>query len=188
MPDDVPRKERADYAAQRLAEKQALKEWRSKHPAESTMNLAATMRSWPSSKFGETALGPVLGGNAEFVDAGAHKAWTATRLVGGVASLGTSAVLAGRKNKGAAVINVTFGNSAAQTYNVSPEPSTLRVANQYVNASLACTASPPQLTVADRLIWHGSGTRGVADTSLVSSIGGASDTGNTEPSVRAVLR
>ncbi|MGW4731672.1 hypothetical protein ACWEQC_21320 [Streptomyces shenzhenensis] len=92
------------------------------------------LRSWPSSKFGETTIGPVLGGQAEFVDAGAHKAWTATRLVAGAATLGASAAVTGRKNKGAAVINVTFGNGAAQTYNVTPDSTTLRAANQYVTA------------------------------------------------------
>ncbi|MGW4981148.1 hypothetical protein [Streptomyces mirabilis] len=98
------------------------------------------LKSWPSSKFGETSLGPIRGGHAEFVNAGAHKGWTATRLVAGAATLGTSAALTGRKNKGAAVINVTFGNGAAQTYNVTPENANLRAANQYVNAFNALAA------------------------------------------------
>ncbi|WP_327403841.1 hypothetical protein OG194_29670 [Streptomyces sp. NBC_01288] len=127
------RRERDEWTAKRKAEKDALAEWRVTHPAEKTLNLACMMRSWPGSKFGETSLGPVLGGQAEFVDAGAHKAWTATRLAGGVVTGGASLV-AGRKNKGAAVINVTFGNGAAQTYNVTPENATLRAANQYVTA------------------------------------------------------
>ena len=130
---EARRRERADATAKHLAEKEALRNWRHAHPAESTMNTAAMLRAWPTSKFGETSLGPVLGGHAEFVDAGAHKAWTATRLVGSVATGGASLV-AGRKNKGAAVINVTFGNGAAQTYNVTPESTTLRAANQYVTA------------------------------------------------------
>lgn len=133
------RRLRDEAAAKRQAEKAALHEWRLLHPAESTMRTAAMMRMWPTSTFGETALGPVLGGHAEFVNAGAHKAWTATRLVGGVATGGASLV-AGRKNKGAAVINVTFGNGAAQTYNVTPENSTLRAANQYVTAFNALAA------------------------------------------------
>jgi hypothetical protein len=131
---------RAEYAAQRLARKQDLRQWRAAHPAESTMNLAATLRSWPSSEFGETPHGPVAGGHAEFVNADAHKAWTATRLVSGVATAGMSAAVTGRKNKGAAVINVTFGNGAAQTYKVTPESSTLRAANQYVTAFNALAA------------------------------------------------
>lgn len=134
------KKLRQEAATARLADKEALKEWRRAHLAESTMNTAALMRPWPTSKFGETSLGPVLGGQAEFVNAGAHKGWTATRLVAGAATLGTSAALTGRKNKGAAVINVTFGNGAAQTYNVTPENSTLRAANQYVNAFNALAA------------------------------------------------
>ncbi|MFF9324029.1 hypothetical protein ACF1AY_04850 [Streptomyces sp. NPDC014776] len=133
------RQQREEWAAQRKAEKAALAEWRSTHPAEKTLNTACMMQAWPSSKFGETALGPILGGHAEFVDAGAHKAWTATRLVGGVVTGGASLV-AGRKNKGAAVINVTFGNGAAQTYNVTPENATLRAANQYVTAFNALAA------------------------------------------------
>lgn len=124
---------RTEAAEQRQADKEALKDWRKLHPAEKTMNTAAMMRLWPSSKFGMTGQGPVLGGQAEFVNAGAHKAWTATRLAGGVATGGVSA-LAGRKNKGAAVINVTFGNGVAQTYNVKPDSTSLRAANQYVNA------------------------------------------------------
>lgn len=134
------RRLREEAAAARQAEKEALKEWRRAHPAESTMNTAAMMRAWPSSKFGKTPLGPILGGQAEFVNAGAHKGWTATRLAAGVATMGVSAAATGRKNKGAAVINVTFGNGAAQTYNVSPENATLRAANQYVNAFNALAA------------------------------------------------
>lgn len=134
------RRRRDEAAAQRAAEKEALKEWRRAHPAESTMNMAAMLKTWPSSKFGETSLGPVLGGHAEFVNAGAHKGWTATRLVAGAATLGTSAAVTGRKNKGAAVINITFGNGAAQTYNVTPENANLRAANQYVNAFNALAA------------------------------------------------
>ncbi|MFF7329673.1 hypothetical protein [Streptomyces sp. NPDC008150] len=127
-------------AAQRQADKAALKEWREAHPAEKAMNLAASMKAWPASKMGETVLGPVKGGNAEFVDSGAHKAWTATRLVAGVASMGTTAALSGRKNKGAAMINVVFGNGAVKTYNVTPENATLRAANQYVTAFNALAA------------------------------------------------
>ncbi|MFI5684667.1 hypothetical protein [Streptomyces sp. NPDC051636] len=134
------RRLREEAAATRQAEKEALKEWRRAHPAESTMNTAAMMRSWPSSKFGETSLGPILGGQAEFVNAGAHKGWTATRLAAGAVTMGASAAVTGRKNKGAAVINVTFGNGAARTYNVTPENSTLRAANQYVNAFNALAA------------------------------------------------
>lgn len=134
------RRLRDEATVKRQAEKEALAEWRRAHPAEKTMNTACMMRAWPSSKFGETSLGPVLGGQAEFVNAGAHKGWTATRLVAGAATLGTSAALTGRKNKGAAVINVTFGNGAAQTYTVTPENSTLRMANQYVNAFNALAA------------------------------------------------
>lgn len=134
------RQQRDEAAAQRHADKAALKEWRSSHPAESTMNMAALMKMWPSSKMGVTALGPVKGGSAEFVNAGAHKAWTATRLVAGVATAGMSAAATGRKNKGAAVINVTLGNGAAQTYTVKPEPSYLKAANQYVTAFNALAA------------------------------------------------
>jgi hypothetical protein len=133
------RRLRDEATAKRQAEKADLKTWRDGHPAESTMNMAAMMRSWPTSKFGQTSLGPLLGAHAEFVNAGAHKAWTATRLVGGVATGGASLV-AGRKNKGAAVINVTFGNGAAQTYNVTPENGTLRAANKYVTAFNALAA------------------------------------------------
>jgi len=134
------RRRREEWAAQRQAEKEALAEWRRVYPAEKTLNTACMLRSWPTSKFGETSLGPILGGHAEFVDAGAHKAWTATRLVAGAATLGVTAAATGRKNKGAAVINITLGNGAAQTYNVTPENTTLRAANQYVNAFNALAA------------------------------------------------
>ncbi|REE62139.1 hypothetical protein BX257_4752 [Streptomyces sp. 3212.3] len=134
------RRQREEWAAQRQAEKEALAAWRSAHPAEKTLNTAAMLRMWPSSKFGETTLGPILGGQAEFINAGAHKAWTATRLVAGAATLGVSAAATGRKNKGAAVINITFGNGAAQTYNVTPDSTALRAANQYVTAFNALAA------------------------------------------------
>lgn len=134
------KQQREEAAAQRQADKSALKEWRRTHPAETTMNMAAMLKMWPSSQIGQTALGPVKGGSAEFVNAGAHKAWTATRLAAGVATMGVSAAATGRKNKGAAVINVTFGNGAAQTYTVKPEPSYLKAANQYVTAFNALAA------------------------------------------------
>jgi len=128
------KQQRQEAADQRRADAEALKEWRAVHPAEKTLNTAAMLKLWPSSKRGMTALGPVKGGSAEFVNAGAHKAWTATRLIAGAATLGASAVATGRKNKGAAVINVTFGNGAAETYTVKPEPAYLKAANQYVTA------------------------------------------------------
>ncbi|MFF4860034.1 hypothetical protein ACFY2N_34735 [Streptomyces rubiginosohelvolus] len=118
----------------RRADKGALKDWRTRHPAEKTMNRAALLTMWPSAKMGVTPHGPVKGGSAEFVDAGAHKGWTATRLLAGGVSMGIAAAATGRKSKGAAVINVTFGNGAAQTYTVRPEPSHLKAANQYVTA------------------------------------------------------
>ncbi|WP_030344799.1 hypothetical protein [Streptomyces sp. NRRL S-1022] len=134
------RKQRQAAADQRAEERLELKIWREDHPAEVTMNQAALMRPWPASKMGQTSLGPIRGGQAEFIDAGAHKAWTATRLIAGAATLGASAAMTGRKNKGAAVINVVFGNGAAQTYKVTPESSTLRAANQYVTAFNALAA------------------------------------------------
>ncbi|MGW5863612.1 hypothetical protein ACWFRJ_15730 [Streptomyces sp. NPDC055239] len=141
---DAKRLEREQAAAGRKAEKDALKAWRQSHPAEGTMNMAAMMKLWPSSKMGVTALGPVRGGNAEFINAGAHKGWTATRLVAGAATFGVSAAATGRKNKGAAVINVTFGNGAAQTYTVKPDPSYPKAANQYVTAFNALAAQLEQ--------------------------------------------
>ncbi|MFF3928251.1 hypothetical protein [Streptomyces hirsutus] len=138
------KQEREQAAAQRRAEADALKEWRSIHPAEKTMNTAAMLKLWPSSKRGVTALGPVKGGSAEFINAGAHKAWTATRLIAGVATAGVTAAAAGRKSKGAAVINLTFGNGAAETYTVKPEPAYLKAANQYVTAFNALAAQLEQ--------------------------------------------
>ncbi|CAL9664924.1 hypothetical protein SUDANB1_07162 [Streptomyces sp. enrichment culture] len=128
------KEQRQAAAAQRQADKDELKAWRDAHPAEKTLNMAAMLKLWPSSTKGVTQYGPVKGGSAEFVNAGAHKAWTATRLAAGVATMGVSAAATGRKNKGAAVINVTFGNGAAQTFTVKPEPSYLKAANQYVTA------------------------------------------------------
>jgi hypothetical protein len=134
------KQQRQEAAAERAAQRDAVKAWRDAHPAEKTINMAAMLKMWPSSTMGVTALGPVKGGSAEFVNAGAHKAWTATRLVAGVATMGASAAATGRKNKGAAVINVVFGNGAAQTYTVKPEPAYLKAANQYVTAFNALAA------------------------------------------------
>ncbi|MGY6021782.1 hypothetical protein [Streptomyces spinosirectus] len=130
---DEQRREREEWAARQKAENDALTSWRTAHPAEKALNAACMLRPWPGSKFGETPRGPILGGHAEFIDAGAHKASTATRPVGGVATDGASHV-AGLKDKGSAVINVTFGNGAVHTYNVTPENTTLRMASQYVTA------------------------------------------------------
>jgi hypothetical protein len=134
------KQQRQEAAAERAAQRDAVKQWRLAHPAEKTMNTAAMLKMWPSSTMGVTTLGPVQGGSAEFINAGAHKAWTATRLIAGVATAGVTAAATGRKNKGAAVINVTFGNGAAQTYTVKPEPAYLKAANQYVTAFNALAA------------------------------------------------
>jgi hypothetical protein len=144
------RRQREEWAAKRQTDAQALAEWRTAHPAEKALNTAAMLKAWPTSKLGETPLGPILGGTAEFVDAGAHKSWTATRLVAGAATLGASAAVTGRKNKGAAMINLTFGNGAVQTYAVTPEPSTLRAANQYVTAFNALAAQLGAEAAADQ--------------------------------------
>ncbi|MEU7407783.1 hypothetical protein AB0B40_00370 [Streptomyces sp. NPDC042638] len=128
------RSQRRAAADKRAQEHLDLKLWRECHPAEVTLNQACLLRSWLSSKMGQTSMGPVRGGRAEFINAGAHKGWTATRLIAGAATLGASAAVTGRKNKGAAVINLVCGNGAAQTYKVTPEATTLRAANQYVTA------------------------------------------------------
>ncbi|MFG2895377.1 hypothetical protein [Streptomyces sp. NPDC048248] len=70
--------------------------------------------------------------------ADAHKAWTATRLIGGVASSGLSLPF-GRKNKGAAAINITFADGTAKSYTVKPGPA-LGKANKYVTAFNALAA------------------------------------------------
>ncbi|MGQ4513681.1 hypothetical protein [Streptomyces sp. DW26H14] len=141
-------KARAEVQARMKTAKLALKGWRVDHPAEETLNKAAALKGWPASERGVTRFGPIKSGRAEFINAGAHKGWTATRLVAGAATLGASAVATGRKNKGAAVINITFGNGAAQTYTVKPEPSYLKAANQYVNAFNALAAQLEQESVA----------------------------------------
>ena len=126
--------QKAKAKAAKKAGRDDLRTWRMAHPAELQLNSAAIMRPWPSSERGVTKLGPVAGARAEFFNADAHKAWTATRLVGGVATLGASAALAGRKNKGHASINLTFPSGAVQSYTVKPDSTSLRVANQYVTA------------------------------------------------------
>jgi hypothetical protein len=98
---------------ERAADKAALHAYRDAHPLEKQLNQAATLKMWPSATLGRTRLGPISGGHAELFNADAHKAWTATRLGAGAATGGMSLV-AGRKNKGAAAINVAFGNGAAQ--------------------------------------------------------------------------
>lgn len=133
-------KARAEAAAKAKMDKLALKGWRVDHPAETTLNKAASLRPWPTSERGVTKYGPVKGGQAEFINAGAHKAWTATRLVAGAATLGASALATGRKNKGAAMIAITFGNGAAQTYEVKPDKAVLVAANAYVTAFNALAA------------------------------------------------
>lgn len=128
---------RAEAARKRQAkqeEKARLRAWRAEHPSETTMNRAAMLHMWAKSTYGDTPFGPVAGGSAEFFNAGAHKGWTATRLVGGALTLGASAVATGRKNKGAAAINVVFGNGAAQSWTVKPDATELKAANQYVHA------------------------------------------------------
>ncbi|WP_435242754.1 hypothetical protein [Streptomyces cucumeris] len=128
---------RAEAASRRQAkqeQKARLQAWRTEHPSETTLNRAAMLQPWAKSEYGHTPLGPVAGGNAEFFNAGAHKAWTATRLVGGAMTLGASAALTGRKNKGAAAINVVFGNGVAQSWTVKPDAAVLKAANQYVHA------------------------------------------------------
>ncbi|MFR0354134.1 hypothetical protein [Streptomyces sediminimaris] len=116
------------------AEKAALKVWRDAHPAEKELNQAAFLRLWPCSRYGITNLGPVQGGSAEFFNAGAHKAWTATRLAAGAVTMGMSAAATGRKNKGAAAINITFGNGSVQSFTVKPDSTSLNAANRYVAA------------------------------------------------------
>ncbi|MFI5717807.1 hypothetical protein [Nocardia sp. NPDC051750] len=115
-------------------EKEAVKRWRNSHPSEKVLNQAALLRSWPSSRLGLTRYGPVQGGNAEIFDIGAHKSWTATRLAGGVATLGFSATLTGRKKKGSLTLNIGFGNGAAQSFNIKLDKQSMRAANSYVTA------------------------------------------------------
>lgn len=43
------------------------------------MNTAALLKMWPSAKMGDASHGPVKGGSAECVDAGAHKGWIRLR-------------------------------------------------------------------------------------------------------------
>jgi hypothetical protein len=124
----------------RTESRHALKSWRVFHPAEPRMNVAATARNWPSSKQGMTPCGPVAGSVAEFANEDAHKAWTATRLVGDVAALGAWAALAGRKNKGSAAINLTFPNGVVKSYTVRPDPHALKAANHYVTEFNALSA------------------------------------------------
>lgn len=67
----------------------------------------------PPIRAGRTRAGLVHGGHAEVQYAGLHKSWTATRLLGAVATLGASTVL-GRKQKGSATLVVTYGNGAVR--------------------------------------------------------------------------
>ncbi|MFG2308839.1 hypothetical protein ACGFS9_09185 [Streptomyces sp. NPDC048566] len=140
-------KRNPDKAAARAArrevqhsEEAALKTWRAAHLAEKELNQAALLHLWPRSRQGMTPLGPIQGGSAEFFDADAHKAWTATRLIAGATTMGTAAIAAGRKNKGAAAINIRFGNGAVQSFTVKPDPTSLRAANRYVTAFNALAA------------------------------------------------
>lgn len=132
--------QKAAKKAGKKAEKQALREWRSAHPQETTMRVAATLQPWPKPEYGVTRQGPVLGGKAEFFNAGAHKGWTATRLVAGAATMGTSAFLTGRKSKGAAAINIVYGNGASASYDVSPDSGDMSAANRYITAFNALAA------------------------------------------------
>ncbi|MEU4490011.1 hypothetical protein AB0H94_34910 [Streptomyces purpurascens] len=74
--------------------------WLDANPSEKTLNISAMLKLWPSSTRGVTQFGPAAVGSAEFVNAGAHKAWTATRLAAGVATMSMTAAATGRKNKG----------------------------------------------------------------------------------------
>lgn len=124
------RRERA--AAERATQREALRAHREKYPVEKQLNQAATMRLWPSATMGTTGYGPVKGASAELFNADAHKSWTATRLIAGAATLGSSAALTGRKNKGAAAITITFADGTVRTFKVVPEA--LQQAHTYVTA------------------------------------------------------
>ncbi|WP_407549085.1 hypothetical protein QOM21_08220 [Streptomyces sp. Pv4-95] len=107
--------------------------------SEMALNMAATGHRWPKLHDGVLSNGtPIKGAHAEFFFADAHKAWTATRLIGGVASSGLSLPF-GRKNKGAAAINITFADGTAKSYTVKPGPAVGK-ANKYVTAFNALAA------------------------------------------------
>ncbi|MFC8090427.1 hypothetical protein [Streptomyces sp. NPDC057301] len=120
---------------QRHGQKAEIKSYRDAHPMERQMNQAAMLHMWPRAECGMTPFGPVKGGSAELWNADAHKSWTASRVAGntvGVASLGMIPTFSGRKSRGAAAINVTFGNGTAQSFAVKPQD--LAAANRYVTA------------------------------------------------------
>jgi len=132
----------ADKAARRDekdATKADLQSYRSVHPLEKQLNSAGMLKMWPSAKAGLTRYGPVRGGHAEFFNADAHKAWTVSRLGAGAVTGGFS-LLGGRKNKGAAAINIVFGDGSAQSFNVTPDTMTMRAANRYVTTFNAYAA------------------------------------------------
>ncbi|WP_328494116.1 hypothetical protein OHS59_16275 [Streptomyces sp. NBC_00414] len=98
------------------------------------------LKPWPSSEYGITRYGPVLGATAEFFDAGAHKSWTATRLVAGAATLGASAALTGRKNKGAASVVLVYADGDVRNFPLSGDRTVLIAAKSYVTAFNALAA------------------------------------------------
>lgn len=81
----------------------------------------------------------MIGSHAELFTDNPHKSWTATRLAAGVVTGGQSMLLAGRRNKGTAVVHITFGNGSVQSFNVKPE--NVGRASMYVHAFNALASS-----------------------------------------------
>lgn len=115
------------------AERIALSAYRQKHPLEKNLNQAAMLTMWPKAKFGQVSGVSLAGATAEIFNANAHKGWTASRVAAnsvGIASFGTIPVFAGRKNKGAAAINIQYADGSVASFKVNPDK--LSAANTYV--------------------------------------------------------
>ncbi|MEU6820886.1 hypothetical protein ABZ921_09670 [Streptomyces atriruber] len=147
----LKKQKRAEAARLRKEKAAAHAAWLHKHPAEKALNSAAgLLRGWPQSNRGISTTGhPVKGGKAEFMNMDAHKAWTATRLISGAATLGVTTLAAGRKNKGMAVINIVYGDGFVETHQVKPEPQHMMDAPKYVTAFNALAEQLAQEDPAD---------------------------------------
>ena len=142
------RTEREEKRAAKQAEKDATAAWRESHPLEKAVNQAGLLHLWPHLKSGrsnamtEAESHPVAGSEAELFDAGAHKGWTASRIAGNSAAVLSAGALlplaSGRKNKGAASINILWGDGHAETFTV--KPADLAAANRYVHCFNAYSA------------------------------------------------
>lgn len=123
--------------AKRKEHKAELSAYRAKWPLEAQVNRAASGHLWPRVDFGRFRNNgaTIAGSEVELFDGNASRKWTGTRVAGntvGVLSLGLVPTFSGRKQTGAAAINILFANGTAESFKVTPEA--MGAANRYCHA------------------------------------------------------